>query len=172
MATLGDVTMRGEDEGGGHGEQALGTVRLGGGHRGARRVELNDGEIRLNDVMVKRLEEFENNHGIYFRARAGLGVTAFGLSVESWPAAYQDYPEHDESESGQEEVYVILEGSCRLLAASEEYALKQGVFARVGPGTKRKIIPGPDGVKVLCIGGVPGGVYRAPAWTENGAPWR
>ena len=64
----------------------------------------------MPDVTVKRLEEFENNHGVFFRARAGLGVTSFGMAVERWPAGSKDYPEHDETRTGQEEVYVVLEG--------------------------------------------------------------
>jgi uncharacterized cupin superfamily protein len=126
----------------------------------------------VNGVTIKRLEEFENNHGFYYRVRAGLGVTAFGLSVENWPPRYEDYPEHDESERGQEEVYVVLGGSCVLRAGEEEHPLDEGMFARVGPGVRRKILPGAKGVKLLCIGGVPGRVYEPPDWTENGAPWR
>ena len=29
--------------------------------------------------------------------------------------------------------------------------------------------PGPDGLRVLCIGGVPGGVYEPPEWSSSGA---
>jgi hypothetical protein len=53
-----------------------------------------------SDVTIKRLDDFENNHGIYYRVRAGLGVSSFGLSVENWPPEYEHYPEHDEQ--GQE----------------------------------------------------------------------
>ena len=124
----------------------------------------------MTDVTIKRLDDFENNHGIYYRVRSGLGVSSFGLAVENWPPESEHYPEHDEQ--GQEEVYVVLEGSCVLRVAGEEHPLEPGMFARVGPGVRRKILPGTDGVKVLCIGGVPGGVYEPPGWTENGAPWR
>ena len=31
-----------------------------------------------------------------------------------------------------------------------------GTFARVGPEERRKLVPGPDGVTVLALGGVPG----------------
>ena len=121
-------------------------------------------------VTVKRLDEFDNNGG-FFRARAGLGVTSFGLAVEHWPPNDDRYPEHDESSTGQEEVYVVLEGSGALRAAGEEHRLEPGVFARVAPGVTRKLLPGADGLEVLCIGGVPGGVFQPRGWTEEGAPW-
>ena len=57
----------------------------------------------MPDVTVKRLEELENN-GVFFRARAGLAVTSFGMNVERWPPHADMYPEHDELRSGQEEV--------------------------------------------------------------------
>ena len=126
----------------------------------------------MSDVTIKRLGDFENNHGIYYRVRAGLGVSAFGLAVEQWPPGSEDHPEHDHNENGQEEVYFVLEGSCVLRADGDEHALSEGMFARIGPTTRRKILPGADGVKLLCIGGVPGGVYRPPAFTETGASWR
>jgi hypothetical protein len=124
------------------------------------------------DVTVKRLEDFESNRGVFYRVRAGLGVTAFGLNVERWPAGSTFYPEHDESSTRQEEVYTVLEGSATLVAGDEEHLLEPGVFARVGAVTARRILPGPEGVTLICIGGVPGGIYSAPAFTEEGAPWR
>ena len=89
-------------------------------------------------------------------------MTSFGINVERWPANSTDYPEHDESASGQEEVYTVLEGSATLAVGDARFELSPGVFARVGPGERRKILPGPDGVVLLCLGGVPGGAY-APA---------
>jgi hypothetical protein len=99
-------------------------------------------------------------------------VTGFGLAVEDWSPDSEGYPEHDESSTGQEEVYVVLEGSCVLRAGGEEHTLDRYMFARVAPGIRRKILPGLHGVRLLCIGGVPGGVYSAPTFTESGGPWR
>ena len=41
--------------------------------------------------------------------------------------------------------------------SGETYELTPGTFARVGPAERRKIVPGPDGVTVLALGGMPGG---------------
>ncbi len=39
-------------------------------------------------------------------------------------------------------------------------------FVRVGAGAKRKVYAGPEGLRVLVIGGAPGKVYEAPEVTE------
>jgi hypothetical protein len=72
--------------------------------------------------------------------RHGLGIGSFGMQVERQPEHYQAYAQHDESDSGQEEIYTLIEGSARLLVGGDEHALRPGVFARVGPNTRRKIV--------------------------------
>jgi uncharacterized cupin superfamily protein len=100
--------------------------------------------------------------------RHGLGVTAFGMQVERLPAQYQAYAEHDEEDSGQEEIYTLIEGSARLLVGGEEHALRPGVFARVGSGVRRTIVTDEEPALLLCLGGRPGGVYEPPAWSDPG----
>ena len=41
---------------------------------------------------------------------------------------------------------------------------------RVGASTHRKIHPGPEGARILALGGVPGAAYSPPAFTELGGP--
>jgi mannose-6-phosphate isomerase-like protein (cupin superfamily) len=60
---------------------------------------------------------------------------------------------------GQEEVYVALRGSGILEADGEQFPLDQDHIARVGPTVKRKIIAGPDGLRLLALGGTPGEPY-------------
>jgi hypothetical protein len=98
--------------------------------------------------------------------RHGLGLGAFGMQVERLPAHYDGYAEHDERESGQEEVYTLLEGRARLLVAGEEHTLRPGVFARVGPGVRRRIVTDDEPALLLCLGGVRGGVYDPPSWSD------
>ena len=43
------------------------------------------------------------------------------------------------------------------------------MMARVGPEQPRGILPGPDGIRFLALGGRPG-AFDAPGWTELGAP--
>jgi uncharacterized cupin superfamily protein len=124
----------------------------------------------MADVTVKRLEDFEAVFGGGMRrVRAGLGVTAFGIQVVELPPNFSMYPYHDHTHDEQEEVYTPLSGRATLVVGDETYELEPGVFARVGPGLKRKLTTGEDGgARLLCIGATPGRPYEAPEWTEEG----
>jgi hypothetical protein len=57
----------------------------------------------MADYTVKRLEDFEAVFGGgFFRVRAGLGITSFGLAVMEFPANFDDYPEHTQQHDSQE----------------------------------------------------------------------
>jgi mannose-6-phosphate isomerase-like protein (cupin superfamily) len=124
----------------------------------------------MPDVVVKRVEEFDSpNGGGFCRARASLGVTSFGMQVENFPPHFEHFPEHDHAADGQEEVYTALSGSATLHVEGKTFRLEPGVFARVGPGVKRKITTGDEAVRLLAIGATPGQPYSPPAFTEEGA---
>ena len=124
----------------------------------------------MADVTVKRTEDFEAIFGGGFRrVRAGLGVTSFGIAVMDLPPNFDGYPEHDQSHDSQEEVYTVLDGTVTLRVGEEEITLEPGVWVRVGPGEKRKLITGEEPVRVLALGGTPGQVYEPPEFTEEGA---
>lgn len=114
----------------------------------------------MADVTFKRFDELHNYGGQFLYAGKGLGVTAWGMSVERLPANWTEYPEHDHSEDGQEEVFVVLEGSATLQADDESWELEPGTLARVGAAQKRKLVPGDKGVTLLAIGGTPGKAYE------------
>src|SRR4051812_42388126 len=124
----------------------------------------------MSDVTIKRIEEFDSpTRGGFCRARASLGVTAFGMQVENFPPHFEHFPEHDHTHDGQEEVYTALSGSATLHAGGEHHVIEPGVFARVGPGVRRKITTGDSPVQLLCLGATPGEPYKPPAFTEEGA---
>jgi uncharacterized cupin superfamily protein len=124
----------------------------------------------MADVTVKRLEEFEAVFGGGMRrVRAGLGITAFGLQVIELPPGFAMYPEHDHSHDDQEEVYTVLSGRATLEVGGESHLIEPGVFARVGPGERRKFTTSDEGVRLLCVGAAPGRAYEPPEWTEEGA---
>jgi uncharacterized cupin superfamily protein len=124
----------------------------------------------MADVTVKKLDEFDATYGGGFKlVRHGLGVEAFGIQVIEMPPNVDQYPEHDHSDDGQEEVYTVLEGSATLQADGEEYKLEPGVFARVPAGKKRKIVTTSSPVRLLAIGGVPGKAYEAPEFSKPAA---
>jgi uncharacterized cupin superfamily protein len=127
----------------------------------------------MADVTVKRTEDFEAIFGGGFRrVRAGLGVTSFGIAVMDLPPNFKVYPEHDQSHDAQEEVYTVLSGRCTLRVGGQdgqEYELEPGVWARVGPDEKRKLITGDEPVSVLAVGSTPGQAYEPPEFTHEGS---
>jgi mannose-6-phosphate isomerase-like protein (cupin superfamily) len=120
---------------------------------------------------VKKIDDMEAVFGGAFkRARAELGVESFGMQIIDMPPNYENYPEHDHEQDGQEEVYVTLRGSAELEIEGERFTLDEDHVARVGPGIKRKVWPGDNGIRVLVLGGKAGETYDAPEITQLGAP--
>jgi mannose-6-phosphate isomerase-like protein (cupin superfamily) len=115
----------------------------------------------MADVTIKRIDELDsyNGEGRFRYAAKSLGVSSWGMNVLELPPRWSDYPDHDHAKDGQEEVYVVLDGSAQLQAGTETFQLVRGTMARVGPAQKRKIVPGPDGVTLLALGGTPGKAY-------------
>ncbi len=121
----------------------------------------------MPDYTAKRIGEMEAGFGGGFvKARAELGVSAFGVQVIQLPPGYEDYPEHDHAETGQEEVFLPLRGSGWMEIEGDRVELDPETCVRVGPDVRRKIHAGPQGLRVLAIGGAPGRAYEINPNTE------
>jgi mannose-6-phosphate isomerase-like protein (cupin superfamily) len=117
----------------------------------------------MSEYSVKSIDELESIHyGLVKLAAAELGVQSFGMQVLDLPAGFSDYPEHDHSDDGQEEVYVVLRGSAEFQIGGTRMPARAGHMVRIDPGTKRKLVPGPDGARVLAIGCVVDRPYERP----------
>jgi mannose-6-phosphate isomerase-like protein (cupin superfamily) len=88
------------------------------------------------------------------------------MQVIDMSANCDGHPEHDHAEEGQEEVYLVLEGSATLHVDDEQFRLDPGTVARVGPAQKRKIVTGSDPVRFIALGAVPGKAYEIPAFSK------
>ena len=99
--------------------------------------------------------------------RPALGISSFGANVMNLPPDYETKA-HDERDSGQEEMYVALSGSGAVVVGDgERLALDPERAVRVGPETSRTLASGPEGMRVLIVGGTPGQAYVGPEWSSG-----
>lgn len=125
----------------------------------------------MADYTAKRIDDMEAAfRGGFKRARAELGVEAFGMQVIDLPPNFDRFPEHDHAESGQEEVYLLLSGDATLIVDGEEVPLDRGTLVRVGPAARRSFVSGERAPRILALGGVPGKAYTPPDVTKLGEP--
>jgi mannose-6-phosphate isomerase-like protein (cupin superfamily) len=146
----------------------------------ALRAALDERGLSFNtaDVTHAGIDELDPIQGFlegftFRRVGAELGVTPFGMSIIDMPPGTTAYPEHDHSSEGpgnppahqlgQEEVYIALRGSADVEVDGRRYPVDADHVIRVGPTARRKILPGPDGVRLLAIGGFPGQAYDPSA---------
>jgi mannose-6-phosphate isomerase-like protein (cupin superfamily) len=87
--------------------------------------------------------------------RRELGARAFGINWFELPP-HTAGREHDESESGQEEVNVIIRGSGLYRVEGEEVPVRVGSFVRFDPTTTRQPVAGPEGLTMIAVGAPPG----------------
>jgi uncharacterized cupin superfamily protein len=119
--------------------------------------------------IIKTIDELESiHHGAVKLAGAELGIQSFGMQVLDLPSGFADYPEHDHAEDGQEEVYVVLRGAADFVVDGEDVAVCQGGMLKVDATSRRKLVPGPEGVRILAIGSTPGAIYERPEAFRTG----
>src|SRR3954465_15089996 len=123
----------------------------------------------MADYTVKEIDELGAVNGVFRRAGDELGISSFGINCLDLPPDWDGYPAHAEPE--QEEVYLPLSGSGEIEVEDQRIAIDPSTMVRVGVGTMRKIWPGPDGMRVLAVGGIPGRAYVPPGQGKvAGAP--
>jgi mannose-6-phosphate isomerase-like protein (cupin superfamily) len=83
--------------------------------------------------------------------RRELGLQAFGINWYQLPPGAEGR-EHDETDSGQEEVNVVVAGSGRWRIDGEEVPVRAGTFLRFDPETVRCPVAGLDGLTFIAVG--------------------
>jgi uncharacterized cupin superfamily protein len=120
------------------------------------------------DYTIKHRDEFESMEGsgdtTWKLARKALGTSAFGFNIVDIEPGGQ-IPEHDEAESGQVELYAILEGEAILRIEGEDHPAPAGTFASIEPPASRTILnrSGAE-VTALLIGVHPSEGYEPLSW--------
>src|SRR5439155_20373418 len=92
--------------------------------------------------------------------RHHFGITAFGINAVTKDAGNVLIPEHDESASGQQEIFFVHEGEARVTLDGEEVRCPAGTFVGVEPGTKRKFEAGASPTTVIVAGAPVGRRYE------------
>jgi hypothetical protein len=119
---------------------------------------MNDGP----KMRVARLDDIERR-GRDIPVREHFGIRAFGINAYTPSEDGTMIGEHDESGSGQEELYVVLDGNATFEVDGETVDAPAGTFVFVRPESRRKATG--DGT-VLALGATPGEAYQAFDWGE------
>jgi hypothetical protein len=101
-------------------------------------------------VKIADIEPAGPGNAVRF-VRRELGVEAFGVNWFEIPANVEGR-EHDEVESGQEEVNVIVRGSGVYRVEGREIPCEAGTVFRFDPETTRQPVAGPEGMTMIAIG--------------------
>ena len=73
------------------------------------------------------LSDFERPFPKWALARKSLGLNAFGMNVVELPPG-ETIPEHDETETDQEEVFIILSGEATMVIDGQDHPAPAGAL--------------------------------------------
>jgi hypothetical protein len=111
---------------------------------------------------VLSLDELKGR-GSFITLREPLGIHSFGINARTAGEDGTLVNEHDEGVGGQEEVYVVLEGTASFEIDGETVEAPAGTFVSVPSGVRRKAT---GDATVLVVGGTPGEAYYGMDWGE------
>jgi hypothetical protein len=110
---------------------------------------------------VARLDDLERR-GRFIPVREALGIHSFGINAIKQGDDGTLINEHDEV-GGQEEVYVVLDGTATFEIDGETIEAPAGTFISCEPEARRKAT---GDATVLALGGTVGEAYQAMDWAE------
>jgi len=111
---------------------------------------------------VARLDDIERR-GRDIPVREHLGIQAFGINAFTPGEDGRLVGDHDETGTGQEELYIVVDGHATFELDGETVDAPAGTYVYVGPEVRRKATG--EGT-VLCIGATPGEAYQGVDWGE------
>jgi mannose-6-phosphate isomerase-like protein (cupin superfamily) len=106
--------------------------------------------VSYSVVHVEDIEGSGPGGAVHF-VRRELGCEAFGINWFELPPGAEGF-EHDEVETGQEEVNVIVRGDGVYRVEGDEIPVREGMFLRFDPGTTRQPVAGPNGMTFIGVG--------------------
>ena len=111
---------------------------------------------------VARLEEMDRR-GRDIPVREQLGIRAFGINAYTAGEDGSLISEHDEAGSGQEELYIVLDGSATFELDGDTVDAPAGTFVVVAPEARRKAT---GNATILAVGATPGEAYQGIDWGD------
>jgi len=111
---------------------------------------------------VARLDDIERR-GRDIPVREHLGIQAFGINAFAPGEDGTLVNEHDEAGSGQEELYIVLDGEVTFEVDGESVDAQPGTLVFVGPEARRKAH---GNGTVLVVGATPGEAYYGVDWGD------
>ncbi len=120
--------------------------------------------LDVEDSVGDRVPGMEGRFG-----RKHLDSRDLGVSLFRYAAGLRSPMGHSHRE--QEEAYIVVAGSGRILLNEEVQALRQWDVVRVAPEVVRAFEAGPDGLDIIAVGGPKpeggDGVGAAAEWPEE-----
>jgi len=118
----------------------------------------------MNDSskLAARLDDIERR-GRDIPVREHFGIHAFGVNAYTPGENGTLISEHDEAGSGQEELYIVLDGMARFEVDGQTFDAPAGTFVSVPPESRRKATG--EGT-VLAIGATPGQAFQGIDWGD------
>jgi mannose-6-phosphate isomerase-like protein (cupin superfamily) len=110
---------------------------------------------------VARLDDIEKR-GSFIPVREHLGIHSFGINARTQGDNGVLVNEHDEA-GGQEEVYIVLDGTATFEIDGETVEAPAGTFISVEPEAKRSAT---GDATVLALGGTVGEAYQSMDWGD------
>ena len=111
---------------------------------------------------VAHLDDIERR-GRDIPVREHFRIQAFGINAFTPGEDGTLINEHDEAGSGQEELYIVLDGNATFEIDGETVDARPGTLVFAGPESLRKATG--DGT-VLAVGATPGEAYQGILWGE------
>ena len=121
----------------------------------------------MSGYETRRLQDVEAVR-FWRPVRRELGVHAFGVNAWTGDDGAELIVAHDESSSGHEELYFVVEGSATFSVADETFTAPAGtlVFVR-DPQVRRGAVAAAPGTTIFTVGAKPGEPYTPPVWEVN-----
>jgi hypothetical protein len=93
-----------------------------------------------------------------------FGITAFGVNAVTKDADNVLIPEHDETASGQQELYFVHAGQVVATLDGDRTTVPEGGMVAVDPAVRRKFESAASPTTVIVVGAPVGTAYEVGAW--------